>query len=381
MKAFNVLSVVATVLAAKVSANLWKQPVVVPDRCFSASLGYPCCQQTTEVVYVDQDGEWGYENNTWCGIGKGASNAVNPWEQQQQQQPEPEPEQNAPVAPVTPIASNYMSKLQVVTSCPSEAMATQPGVEYPTPEKVTYHSTTTNTDRQMNIILPAGYDKSKKYPVLYLLHGIMGNEDSMLDTTMGAIPIPANLAKEGKAKEMIIVLPNEYAPEPGKEVEPAFNQDYFDGYNNFINDLVDNIMPYMEANYSILTGRENTAVCGFSMGGRNSLYIGYKRPDLFGYVGAFSPAPGVTPGTDFSGYHPGLFTEDEFRTEPAPIVTLISCGTSDSVVGQFPKSYHEILTRNNQEHIWFEVPGADHDGVAVSAGFYNFISAAFGALN
>ncbi|ORX42573.1 alpha/beta-hydrolase [Piromyces finnis] len=274
-----------------------------------------------------------------------------------------------------------MSKLKVVNTCPSDAITKQGGVEYPTPKKVTYHSKTTNTDRPLNIILPSGYSESKKYPVLYLLHGIMGNEDSMLETGMGSITIPANLAKSGKSKEMIIVLPNEYAPEGGKEVEPAFNQEYFDGYDNFINDLVDSIMPYIESNYSVLTGRENTAICGFSMGGRNSLYIGFKRSDLFGYVGAFSPAPGVTPGTDFSGYHKGLFTEDSFRAQVAPIVTLISCGTSDSVVGQFPKSYHEILTRNNQEHIWFEVPGADHDGTAVSAGFYNFISAAFGALN
>ena len=140
-------------------------------------------------------------------------------------------------------------------------------------------------------------------------------------------------------------------------------------------------MPYVEQNYSVLTGKENTGLCGFSMGGRNSLYIGYKRPDLFGYVGAFSPAPGVTPGDDFSGHHPGLFQESEFRTDVPPFVTLVSCGTNDSVVGTFPKSYHEILTTNGQEHIWFEVPGADHDDKAIAAGLYNYLSTAFGVLD
>eukprot|EP00833_Pecoramyces_ruminatium_P011664 jgi/Orpsp1_1/1185696/evm.model.c7180000094868.1 len=376
MKTLNVLSLIAFTLAAKVSANLWEQPVVINDECFSVKLGYPCCKQAKEVFYVDEDGEWSVENNNWCGIKKIENNAANPanlWEQPVVKNEE----QN----PSTSVGSDYMSKLNVVTSCPSDAISKQAGVEYPTPQKVRYHSKTTNSERPMNIILPPGYNESKKYPVLYLLHGIMGNEDSMLDESMGSITIPTNLIKAGKAKEMIIVLPNEYAPEGGKEVPADFNQEYFDGYDNFINDLVDSIMPYMEDNYSIATGRENTAICGFSMGGRNSLYIGFKRSDLFGYVGAFSPAPGVTPGTDFSGYHKGLFTEDAFRPQISPYVTLISCGTNDSVVGQFPKSYHEILTRNNQEHIWFEIQGADHDGVAVSAGYYNFISAAFGALN
>jgi len=362
MKSFNILIAIATVLTAKVSS------MAINDNCFSTKFGFPCCQYTKEVVFSDGNGEWGVENNQWCGIRKD----IIPWEQQQQQQQQ---QKNSSVS------SNYMSKLEVVNTCPWEAINKHDSIEYPVAKKITYHSTTTNSDRQMNVILPVGYSESKKYPVLYLLHGIMGNEDSMLESEMGTLTIPTNLVSVGRAKEMIIVLPNEYAPALGKEVPPDFNQDYFDGYNNFINDLVDNIMPYMESHYSILTGRENTAICGFSMGGRNSLYIGFKRSDLFGYVGAFSPAPGVTPGTDFSGYHPGLFTEDSFRAEIAPIVTLISCGTDDSVVHDFPKSYHEILTRNNQEHIWFEVPGADHNGEAVSAGFVNFISAAFGALN
>lgn len=285
-----------------------------------------------------------------------------------------------PAGNMTEIAKSYMAKLNVVNTCPSGYDQQKAGVQYPTVTKKTYYSTTTGTNRQFNIFLPANYSTSKKYPVLYLLHGIMGNEDSMLGN---AAAIPANLAAEGKAKEMIIVLPNEYAPAPGTEVAAGFNQAYFDGYDNFINDLTKDLMPYIEKNYSVATGRENTAIAGFSMGGRNALYIGYSRPDLFGYVGAFSPAPGVTPGQDFSGYHKGLFSEADFRIKDeryVPYVTLISCGTSDSVVGTFPKSYHEILTRNNQPHIWFEVPGADHNDTAIAAGYYNFCSAAFGVL-
>ncbi|ORX47676.1 alpha/beta-hydrolase [Anaeromyces robustus] len=268
MKATTLLSVVFSVIAAKVSAE-----------CFSVKLGYPCCTKTNEVIYTDEQGQWGVEDYHWCGIDNTQNAAENPWEQQPQQ----------PEIDITPVA-NFRYK--------------QNNIQYPSPQKITYFSSNTNSERKMNIILPVGYDESKKYPIVYFLHGIFGDEDSMLDES--------------------------------NEVEPGFSQKYFDGYDNFINELVD----------------DNTALCGFSMGGRNSLYIAYKRSDLFGYVGAFSPAPGVTPGDDFSGHHPGLFTEEQFRSDDPPYVTLISC-----------------------------VPGADHNEDAISAGLYNFVQTIFGALN
>lgn len=275
----------------------------------------------------------------------------------------------------------YMDKLHVVNICPDYYLKKKVGVEYPTAKKITYYSKVTGTNRKMNIVLPVGYSEGKKYPVLYYLHGLMHNEDAMLEDE-STLVIPTNLINEGKTKEMIIVFPDVYAPSPGTEVAPGYDAEYYKGYDNFLNELIEVIMPYMADNYPILTGRENTGICGFSMGARCSLYIGYMRSDLFGYIGSFSPAPGITPGEDsFSGYHKGLITEDQFRAEVQPIVSLINCGTNDTVVGQFPKSYHQILTKNNQKHIWFEVPGADHDWNAISAGFYNFLLIIFGSLN
>lgn len=302
--------------------------------------------------------------------------------QQPTQQPTTQPTQQAPISNMKEYATNYMKKLNVKTDCPSDISSTKPGVAYGSFTKKTYYSTTTRCNRPVNILLPANYNPAKKYPVMYVLHGIMGNEDSMIGGGIALPAISANLAANNMAKEMIIVCPNIYATS-NPNAPQGFDQTTFDAYNNFINDLTIDLMPYIAKNYSILTGRDNTALCGFSMGGRTALYIGYSKPELFGYVGAFSPAPGVTPGQDFSGFHPGLFQENDFRIKnenDTPYVTLISCGTSDSVVGQFPKSYHEILTRNNQPHVWFEVPGADHDDRAIRAGFYNFASAAFGML-
>lgn len=329
-------------------------------------------------------GQWGVWQEVTDGSATPAPSTTpsQPSPSPSQPSPSPSPTQSGSTTPTD--AQSYMNKMKPVTDCPSSASDRQAGVSYSSAVKKTYFSSTTQTTRSCNVILPANYSPSKKYPVVYYLHGIFGNEDSMLGNGNGTIEIPANLAKEGKAKEMIIVCPDIYAPAPGKSVTPALNQAYFDGYDNFINDLTNDLMPFIEQNYSVATGRENTGVCGFSMGGRTALYIGYAKPELFGYVGAFSPAPGVTPGTDYSGYHKGLFTEDGFRIQnPAvrPYVTLICSGTNDSVVGTFPKSYHEILTRNSQPHVWVEVSGADHDARAIRTGFYNFVSSAFGVLN
>jgi len=345
--------------------------------CWSMKLGYPCCKKNTKIIVSDKDGDWSVEDKHWCGIIKPSNTTT-----QDQQQPTS--------VNMAEIAKTYMEKMNIENPIPTDITSEVEGVIV---EKKSYESKTTGTTRQMNIILPLNYSKDKKYPVLYLLHGIFGNEDSMLKSTMGSLTIPANLAKQEKAKEIILVLPNQYAPAPENvipdELLENMNQEIFEayseGYDNFINDLVNDIMPYMEKNYPIETGRDNTGIAGFSMGGRNALYIGYERPDLFGYVAGFSPAPGVTPGVDMNGIHKGLFQESEFRIkDPAkytPYVTLISGGTNDTVVGTFPESYHNILTENNQPHVWIEIPGGEHNGKASVVGFYNFLTAAFGALN
>jgi len=335
MKVNTILSLVVATLASKVAAE-----------CFATKLGSPCCTETTDVVFTDENGNWGMENGVKCGIEEDESSTSDAeWGVQDS----------------TINWSDYMDKIKIKEFCPPELVERYENVAYPTIDRFTYYSTTTENERPLIVLRPPNYDPSKKYPVLYLLHGIMGNGEFMLQEGFGTVTIPGNLVHQHLAKEMFIVLPDQYAPAPGTEVPPELNEAYFAGYNNFINDLVNDIMPYMEKNYPILTGRENTALCGYSFGGRNSLYIGFTRPDLFGYVGGFSPAPGLTPGDDtFTGHHPGLFQEDELRTDNPPIVTMLSCGTNDTVVFDFPKSYHEILTRNNQKHIWYEIPGFDH---------------------
>lgn len=265
---------------------------------------------------------------------------------------------------------------QMEVYCPKELCEKREGVTYGTVEHITYHSETTGLERGANVLLPAGYSEDKEYPVLYFQHGIFGDENGLVYDAGNAIPeILGNLVAEGKAREMIVVFPNMYAT-TDPEQKPDFNREAIAPYDNFINDLTNDLIPYIESHYSALTDRENRAILGFSMGGRETLYIGINRPDLFAYIGAISPAPGLTPGKDRFMEHVGQMAEEDVKitdTENRPKLLMVCCGSNDSVVGKFPLSYHTIMEENGVEHMWYEVPGADHDNTAIKSGFYNFL--------
>ena len=261
---------------------------------------------------------------------------------------------------------------------PAAAFKERTDVQYGTVKHETYYSKTCRMERPFNILLPAGYDGQKKYPVVYFQHGIFGDENSIIQDDNNKVKqIAANLAADGKAKEMIFVFGHMYATDDPNQ-KPGFDPKAVLPYDNFLNELVNDLMPYIESHYAVLTGRDNTAVCGFSMGGRESLYIGLNRPDLFGYIGAIAPAPGLVPGKDVYMAHEGSLQESQVKFENTiPHFVMICCGTQDSVVGKFPKSYHELFVKNGINHMWFEVQGADHNHIAIRTGLYYFIQNIF----
>lgn len=265
---------------------------------------------------------------------------------------------------------------ELVTICPEELADRVAGREYGSTEHITYDSKTTGLERGANVLLPAGYDPEKQYPVLYFQHGIFGDEYTLLNDGNNAIPeILGNLSAEGLAKDVITVFSDMYASSD-PEQQPGFTDEAVAPYDNFIYDLVNDLIPYIESHYPVLTDRENRGILGFSMGGRETLFIGISRPDLFGYIGAIAPAPGLTPAKDWAMTHPGQLAEEELcfaDQENLPELLMLCCGTKDGVVGQFPSGYHRILEQNGTEHLWYEVPGADHDSQAIRSGLYNFM--------
>ncbi len=258
---------------------------------------------------------------------------------------------------------------------PKEMLKRRKGVEYPTFQAVTYYSTTAERETPACVLLPAGYSEDKEYPVLYILHGYWCDQTWMTAPGVFVSTMLNNLIADGKAEEMIIVCPYIYC---SKEQPACTAMDTPNtlAYDNFINDLNTDLMPFIEENYSVAKGRENTAITGFSMGGREALYIGFAEPEKFGYVGAVCPAPGVIKGT---GDPYNLEREQFCFTDTTPYLVMISASLKDNVVGDSPMSYHDALEENGTEHLWHTMEKTGHDASSVTPHLYNFLQMVFRA--
>ena len=261
--------------------------------------------------------------------------------------------------------SDYMNfaKTKIADSLPADLTDNVNGADYGEMKSCTYYSTTRERETPVRVLLPAGYNKNEKYPVLYMLHGYWNDETTLSDPDSGLQNIIGNLIARGEAEKMIVVFPYIYT---SKDMPYCTGMDAVNNqnYDNFIYDLETDLMPWIESNFSVKTGRENTAVSGFSMGARESLYIGIKMCDRFGYVGSVCTAPGLAPG---------MLGTDEMRFDTMPYLVLISGAVHDGVVGNNPENYHNMLTENGVDHIWNPLPYGGHDNNSIQPHFYNFV--------
>ncbi|MBR5683764.1 MAG: carbohydrate binding domain-containing protein [Ruminococcus sp.] len=289
------------------------------------------------------------------------------------------PTTTAPVTTTTTskAAGDYMASIRdkITVNVPSNVLKNAEGKL----EHITYFSKKANREKGANVWLPPGYDSSKKYPVFYVNHGYGGDESAMVNG-MGVREIATNLIKSGEAEPMIIVFTNQYT-DPNHTAQTGNGQADVPGYDNFVEDMPDSLMPYIESHYPVKTGRENTAVAGFSMGGRESLYIGMKCCDKVGYIGGGAPAPGIFPTKDQFMTHPGVMSKDDMRIDPpySPYLLMIAGGTADNMVNDFPKQYSDLFTQHGTENIYISVPGGGHDSSTVIPLMYNFIRFIFKA--
>ena len=264
---------------------------------------------------------------------------------------------------ITPMEYMNNARSNIVDKLPYGMTDTVSGVDYGEMRSCTYYSTTRERDTPVRVLLPAGYNENEKYPVLYMLHGYWNDETTLSSPDSGLQNIVGNMIANGEAEKMIVVFPYIYTSKDMPyctAMDDVNNQNY----DNFIYDLEADLMPWIESNFSVKTGRENTAISGFSMGGRESLYIGIKLSDKFGYVGSVCTAPGVAPG---------MLSESEMRFDEMPYLVLISGAVYDGVVGNCPENYHNMFTANGVEHIWNSIPEGGHDNNSIQPHFYNFV--------
>ena len=161
--------------------------------------------------------------------------------------------------------------------------------------KVWYESPTAGLTRRLTVYTPAGYETSgKEYPVLYLLHGIGGDENAWSELGRAA-QILDNLIAQGKAEPMLVVMTNGNISQeacPGETSEGfvvptmALPKTMEGSFETAFPDVV----KFIESTYRVKKDKAHRAIAGLSMGGFHSLFISINNPDVFGYVGLFSAA-------------------------------------------------------------------------------------------
>ena len=210
-------------------------------------------------------------------------------------------------------------------------------------DTITYTSKTVGTNRKTLIYTPPGYSKDKKYPVLYLLHGIGGDEKEWLNGGQPQV-ILDNLYAENKAEPMIVVLPNGRAMKDDRATGNIMAPDKVQAFATFENDLIKDLIPYIEKTYPVIKDREHRSIAGLSMGGGQSLNFGLGNLDQFAWVGGFSSAPNTKKPEELI---PNL------EVAKAKLKLLwISCGDKDGLI-PFSKRTHDYLKANSVPHIYY----------------------------
>lgn len=232
-------------------------------------------------------------------------------------------------------------------------------------EVVEYESSTVGIKRKAKIYTPPGYSAEQKYPVLYLLHGIGGDEN---EWTRSGVPdvILDNLLADKRATPMIVVLPNGRAAKDVTARDPIPKQS--PAFAAFEKDLLVDLIPYVEKNYSVKADRESRAIAGLSMGGGQALNFGLGNLDTFAWVGGFSSAPNTRPAAD-------LVKDADAATKQLKLL-YVSCGDQDGLF-RISQNVHTKLEEKKVPHLYNVIPGGKHDFKVWKSDFYHFAQRVF----
>lgn len=231
-------------------------------------------------------------------------------------------------------------------------------------EMIEYDSKTVGTRRKMQVYTPPGYAPDKKYPVLYLLHGIGGDETEWQRFARPNILLE-NLLADGKAVPMVIVMPNGRAQKNDRAEGNVFAA--APAFAAFEKDLLEDVIPAIESRYSVLTNREHRALAGLSMGGGQTLNFGLGHLDKFAWVGAFSSAPNTK--------RPAELVPDPAAAKQQLKLLFLSCGNKDGLL-RISQGVHLYLKEKDVPHIW-HVDGNGHDATHWRNSLWHFMQRIF----
>jgi enterochelin esterase-like enzyme len=232
-------------------------------------------------------------------------------------------------------------------------------------ELIEYESKTVGTTRKMHVYTPPGFSRDVKYPVLYLLHGIGGDEGEWIRFAPPEA-IFDNLLADGKMVPFIAVYPNGRARKDD-HLKPGENQfAAAPAFAVFERDLFDDVIPAIESRYPVKTERDSRALAGLSMGGGQTLNFGLPHLDRFAWIGAFSAAPNTKP--------PAELLPDPAKGRGLKLLFL-SCGRKDGLLN-VSQGLHAYLKTHDVPHVW-HVDDHAHDPAHWRAALHGFAQRVF----
>lgn len=254
--------------------------------------------------------------------------------------------------------------VQAYPEPPDGINANRPEIPHGKLEMIEYDSRSVGTRRKMQVYTPPGYSPDKKYPVLYLLHGIGGDETEWQRFATPNLLLD-NLLAEGKAEPMLLVMPNGRAQKNDRAEGNVFAS--APAFAAFEQDLLQDVIPAIEARYSVQADRKHRALAGLSMGGGQSLNFGLAHLDTFAWIGGFSSAPNTKPPVE-------LLTDPAAAREKLKLL-WVSCGNKDGLI-RISQGVHAYLKEKNVSHVW-NVDGHAHDPTEWRNNLYYFLQRLF----
>lgn len=220
-----------------------------------------------------------------------------------------------------------------------------------------YNSPTLNMKRRLTIYTPAGYETgNKKYPVLYLLHGMGGDEEAWIALGRTA-QILDNLIAQGKAKPMIVVMPNgnvDHEAAPGESsmgmIKPTMQLPKT--MEGSMEESFPDIVYFVDRNYRTVKTKSGRAIAGLSMGGFHSLHISKQYPDMFNYIGLFSAA--IMPNEKVkSPIYDNMEAKLKTQFSKNPALYWIAIGNTDFLY-KANADYRKFLDEKGYKYTYFE---------------------------
>jgi enterochelin esterase-like enzyme len=221
------------------------------------------------------------------------------------------------------------------------------------------YATTTYGMQKVTVYTPPGYSTAQKYPVLYLHHGIGGNEVSWIgqgSNEGNADNIMDYLYAKAMAKPMIVVMP---------DGNTKGAQDGFAAHGEV---LLKDLIPWIEKTYSAATDADSRAIAGLSMGGGQTFNFGFPNTNVFHYIGPFSAAPNTMP--------PAQTITNVAMVKQNVKAIYIACGGDDGLITN-SENYHNFLDQNSITHVYQIEPNQGHNKTVWNRSLYNFAQRIF----